>query len=182
MKYLLSLLVLSGCGCHEVSKVVGGTPGPQGLPGVNTVIEQSSASLVQCPAGGIILVSGIDNDVSGNISAGDSNIQSSIICSGINGTNGQNGQDAPIPAFTAVKAIAPCGVGSAPYKEVILLLADGSLLSSFSDNFAGQNTRLAFLPDGNYVNTDGSNCSFSVSTNGTTRTLSWSGGLESWGL
>lgn len=57
-----------------------------------------------------------------------------------------------------VSIIDPCGDAAGIWDEVFLQLSDGTLLASFSDNAAGQNTRFSVLTNGNYVTTDGSNC------------------------
>lgn len=183
--FILTALILTACGDQVVEHTTIGFPGPQGTPGINgapgapgygSIIEQAPAPVSACPDGGVTIVTAIDADYSFTITADDYNVYSTNVC------NGAPGRVAPASPLTPVEVIQPCGPGSAQYKEVILRLADGSLLSSFSDNAAGQNTRLALLPDGDYVDTDGSSCSFSVSTNGSTRSISWAGGSESWGL
>lgn len=116
---------------------------------------------------------------------------------GSNGTNGSNGSDGATgakgdkgdkgdtgnpgvtPSFTPVDYVQPCGP-TVPYKEVLLVLFDGSILGSFSDNASGLNTRFAFIPDGSYIDTDGSNCNFTVTHTAHTRTVSWSGGSKTW--
>ena len=54
----------------------------------------------------------------------------------------------------------------------------------FSDDGGGTNTRLSILIDGSFTTSDGSSCAFAVSTDTSTtpaiRTISWSGGSESW--
>lgn len=72
----------------------------------------------------------------------------------------------PTPSASIVDIVDPCGDSPGRVDEVLLILADGRVLVSFSDSANGANTRLALLPPGNYVTTDGSNCVFSVGTNG----------------
>jgi len=148
-----------------------GSPGPQGIPGpagspgpqgLTPVIAYAPASLTQCPGGGVIMI------VTTNVTV------SSIICNGVNGVS-----PSPSP-YTPTGVITPCGPNSSPYKEVLLLLQDGSLLSSFSDTASGSNTRFALLPDGSYEDTDASHCAFTISTSGKIRSITWTGGGESW--
>lgn len=101
---------------------------------------------------------------------------------GPTGSPGPQGSPAPASSFTPVKVVTPCGPNSSTYKEVLLVLADGSILASFSENANGKNTRLALIPDGSYVDTDSSACSFTVTTVGHTRYITWSGGGDSWSI
>lgn len=80
---------------------------------------------------------------------------------GTPGDDGVDGQDA------VLEVIDPCGDAPSVVDEILLRLADGSVLCSFSANANGQNTRLAILPPGSYVTTDGSNCHFTVTAQGT---------------
>lgn len=61
----------------------------------------------------------------------------------------------------------PCGAQNNSWNEVFLKLSDGSYVASFSDNANGLNTRFTLLKDGSYVTTDGTNCHFTVTGNGT---------------
>jgi hypothetical protein len=63
--------------------------------------------------------------------------------------------------------IAPCGQPSGVIKEVLLVLANGTILADFSDNVNGYNTRLAIIPPGTYMDTDGTGCVFQVHADGT---------------
>lgn len=82
------------------------------------------------------------------------------------GPKGDKGEQG-IPGEAAVlEVIDPCGDAPGIYDEVILRLANGQLLASFSQNASGLNTRFSILTAGNYVTTDGSNCHFSVSLDG----------------
>lgn len=65
-----------------------------------------------------------------------------------------------------VAFIDPCGNHPTKIDEVLLSLSDGSTLVSFSDSSNGLNTRFSVLGAGNYVTSDGTNCHFSVLTNG----------------
>jgi hypothetical protein len=101
---------------------------------------------------------------------------------GATGAQGQQGAQglAGASAMGIVQLIAPCGGTSSGWREELILLTDGSLLSDFSDlGSNGKNTRLALITDGTFVTTDGSGCTFTVQTSGQTRTLTWSDGSSS---
>lgn len=83
---------------------------------------------------------------------------------GADGRDGEDGSDTTSP-FLPVELVDPCGDTPGVYDEVFLRLANGKLLSSFSDNANGQNTRFSILVPGNYITTDGSHCSFTVDSN-----------------
>lgn len=177
MRHTISLCLLAACGS--------GPQGIQGPRGSNAITEISPASVTQCPAGGNIIVTATDLNEDGVIDNGDTNIQSAILCSGLpgatgatgaSGPSGASGAAAPETAYTPVQTVTPCGPASSSYKEVLLVLADGSILCDFSLNLAGQDTRLTLLPDGSYIDTDESGCEFTVSTLGDTRSITWAGG------
>lgn len=76
-------------------------------------------------------------------------------------------QLAIIKGYTGiVEVFNPCGDQNA-LDEVFLKLSDGRYLASFSETASGQNTRFSLLKDGNYQTTDGVQCKFTVSGNGT---------------
>lgn len=83
------------------------------------------------------------------------------------GTNGTNGQDATISPYDIVGIVDPCGTNPALHNEVFLKLENGTLVASFSDSSNGNNTRFSVLTPGNYVTTDGDNCTFTVTNTGT---------------
>lgn len=85
---------------------------------------------------------------------------------GATGPKGEQGEKADIPPYTAVNVIDPCGDAPNLIDEILLVLANGQVLVSFSDHKNGNNTRLALLPPGTYVTTDGSNCAFTVTSDG----------------
>jgi hypothetical protein len=171
MKYLLLplLLVLTSCGKNRFEVVY--TSAMNGKDGYNSVINVIN-SAPSCAAGGITVLAGIDVDNDGMVTSADENVQSSTVC---NGVNGQDGATAP---YAPVGTIAPCG-NTVQWKEQLLCLGNGKLLGSFSENINGYNTRLSFLNDGSYVNSDGSNCSFTVSTliDGSSK-VTWSSGFQ----
>lgn len=85
---------------------------------------------------------------------------------GTTGATGAKGADAPPTAYTVTSIIDPCGDAAGVVDEVLLKLANGQVLVSFSASSSGNNTRLAVLPPGNYVTTDGSNCHFTLTNDG----------------
>lgn len=148
-----------------------GTAGPQGAqgnPGSNgsngsdgadgySIVTQTATIAVNdviCPGGGTRLYLAQDTDRDGLWSPLDGHQQMMSIC---------NGVDAPPTPYTPVGFIDPCGDAPGVYDEVFMRLQNGMLLASFSDNFAGDNTRLSILSPGTYQTTDGDNCVFTVS-------------------
>ncbi len=168
-----------------------GSAGSAGSNGYNAVFTTVPATGAECSAGGITIVMAIDSDRSGTVSVNDLSYSSVTICNGVNGQDGQdgqnghdgqNGQDAPASAYTPIEPILACG-NNVAYKEVLLRLSNGQVLGSFSNNVNGDMTRLSFLPDGTFMNTDNSGCTFSLSTSvdGHTRSISWGGQVQmSW--
>lgn len=81
---------------------------------------------------------------------------------GTNGSNGVNGEDSE-SYFTILD---PCGNAPGLNDQILLKLADGTVISSDRDNNGGKNTRLARLEPGTYLTTDGDNCTFSIDMQG----------------
>ena len=157
---------------------VAGATGSAGTNGVSMVFQVVAATPAQCQAGGTNILMALDSDRSGNLSASDQNFQSTVLC------NGQDGKNAQTSSYTPVEPILACG-NAVAYKEVLLRLSDGQVLGSFSQDTGGTMTRLSFLPDGTYMNTDSSGCIFSLNTatDGKTRSISWQGATqETWSL
>ena len=150
-----------------------GTNGTDGAPGASCTV-QAVAPSGPAPNGGALIVCGSTSTLVLNGAPG------------APGPQGQPGPPAPPTAFSVVAIIDPCGDASGIIDEVLLRLANGQVLTSLSDNANGTNTRLGVLGDGSFVTTDGSNCAFTLSTDTTTspptRTITWSGGSESWPL
>lgn len=126
-----------------------GERGEQGDPGSNcTVANTITGATVFCEDGTIATISnGIDGI---NGSDGES----------IVGPQGEPGQDAPPTPFTVVELIDPCGQ-EAVFDEVLLRMADGSLMAHYS---AGGNQFLTLVPPGSYATTDGTGCTFIVTS------------------
>lgn len=147
-----------------------GANGSDGKDGNGVAFAVVAATVQQCPSGGSTILMATDVGNTGVYSVTAPNQQSMTVC---------NGQNATVPAYSPVEAIYACG-NNVAYKEVLLRLQNGQVLGSFSNNTAGDMTRLAFLPDGNFMNTDNSGCQFSLSTSsdGKTRSISWSGHVQ----
>ncbi len=95
---------------------------------------------------------------------------------GITGTSGTPGQDAPQSIYMPVAVIQPCGSVSSTYKEVLLGLAGGDLLSEFTGGSSTDQVRNTLIPDGSYYNTDSSQCNFTISTlSNSNRLVTWDG-------
>jgi hypothetical protein len=155
-----------------------GANGIDGKDGVGVVFAQLDATIDQCPSGGRVLVIASDTENIGQYSNSSENKQSIVTC------NGSPGKDT---SFDLLTAIAPCGMDSEPGlgKEILLCLSDGSVISSFSDNASGKNTRLAFIPlNVQLQDTDGSLCIFMATKNENNDTIiQWnpgSNGKTSW--
>jgi hypothetical protein len=169
------------CDGQTGTQGVAGAAGTAGSNGMNAVFQVVPAPADVCANGGSTILLALDAFNTGAYSALDPSQQSVTIC---NGTNGTNGTNAPPTPYTTVEPIMPCG-NTVAYKEVLLRLSNGQVLASFSDNTKGLNTRLAFIPDGSYIDTDDSSCNFqlSTSTDGTTRSISWFGQVqETWSV
>lgn len=149
-----------------------GAAGPAGANGHNAVFSIVPANTEVCSNGGSVIMMALDIHNTGVYSAELPQQQSATIC---NGSNGMNAEPSP---YQIVDVITPCGVTVAN-KEVLLRLQNGQLLATVSDNVNGYNTRLAFVVDGNYVNTDPSACTFSIRTQNKTRSISWGGSVQS---
>lgn len=185
---LVLLATLSACGGYRSGRDgtngVNGTNGSNGTNGQNghdganghsTVFSTAVASATQCPAGGSILMIGVDLDDNNSLDVTDGNVQTLVTCNGTNGQDGAKGDkgdtgdqgpagsDAPPTQFTPVALVNPCGNAPGIWNEVFLKLADGTILASFSDNANGKNTRFSVLTDGTYQTTDGDNCVFTLS-------------------
>lgn len=151
-----------------------GAAGPAGANGHNAVFSITSANSETCTNGGVVILMALDVNDTGVYSAELPQQQSATIC------NGQNGMAAPASPYQIVDAIKTCG-DTVANKEVLLRLQNGQLLATVSDNVSGYNTRLSFVVDGNYVNTDKSGCTFSIATQNKTRSISWGGQVRvSW--
>jgi hypothetical protein len=164
-----------------------GTNGANGTNGYSSLTSLIAATVLQCPNGGVTILTGLDLDRDSNLS-GLEVTSSATVCNGANGasgqagTNGTNGANGGTISFSLVQAIMPCGSSSSPWKEVLLGLQGGQLLSSFSENANGLNTRFSFIPNGTYQDTDSSGCNFTVTGDGSTVSdIGWGAGSNGYG-
>jgi len=82
---------------------------------------------------------------------------------GINGTNGTNGASSILQVINLRHDI--CGESTVNFSEVVIKLADGRYLASFSDDVNGYNTRFTILVQGiGYQTTDNTNCRFMLNS------------------
>lgn len=171
MIFLAMLLVLSSCAVR-ITEELTYTPGFPGIDGANALINLVDAA-GECENGGFIILTATDTDRSGDISALDTNVKSATLCNGVDGQSGEagsNGLDAVLGAATPVALIDPCGQTPGYVNEVLLRLADGQILASFSDSASGLNTRFGITGAGSYMTTDGTGCYFNVGADGV---VSW---------
>lgn len=154
---LHSLQALIGCAAED-------TPPKDGQDGYSAVFEVVPAPTL-CPNGGNAFIAALDANRDGVVSEGDLNLTTTAICNGIDGVQGPAGQDG-VNGSDGKDAVAelidPCGDAPGVVDEVLIKLADGRVLASFSANVQGLYTRLAVLPPGTYMTTDGSGCVFSI--------------------
>lgn len=82
---------------------------------------------------------------------------------GVAGHNGTNGTSSILQVINLRRDV--CQESLVNFSEVIIKLADGTYLASFSDNVNGYNTRFTILvPNISYQTTDGTNCRFMINS------------------
>lgn len=125
---------------------ISGLPGPQGVPGQDGVDGKN----------GVDGRDGIDGEQGEQGQAGPQ------------GGRGEDGQDAQQSEYDIVSIVSLCpnnssvhsnGKGNVKGNEILLRLADGSLLAVFS---SGGKVFMASIGPGSYVTTDGRSCKFTV--------------------
>ena len=146
--FIVSLLLATAPGCSKDVHYVRGLDGENGANAVFSVAPAPS-----CEFGGYTLLAAADLNGNGVLDSEDGNIASLSVC---------NGLSAPPTAFTPVGLLDPCGDAPGRADEVLLLLSNGTVLASFSDNQNGLNTRFSVLENGYYRTTDGDNCYFTL--------------------
>lgn len=188
---LTTLVFISGCGSEiDRSYALKGDPGPQGekgdpgadgqdgVDGTNGTnghnsllsLTRGTVSSAVCTSLNALLVkSGVDSNDNNVLENSEVNA-ASFVCDGQTGPQGPQGPAGPTGTYQIISIIDPCGDASGIYDEVLLKLANGTIIASFSDNANGNNTRFSLIPAGSYVTTDGSNCHFSVDGSGN---VSW---------
>jgi hypothetical protein len=179
-KFLVTILAVVLASCQPKSPIDGNS-------GHNALFSFLSNNPA-CTAEGSLVTMGLDKNDNGVLDVNE--VQYSMdVCNGIKGdiggigpvgNTGPAGATAPISAFTPVDVITPCGASSAHYKEVLLGLANGDILSEFTGNGGIANV---FIPDGSYYDTDTSSCNFTVSTSANgDRSILWNGSSHSGGV
>lgn len=74
----------------------------------------------------------------------------------------------------AIQAVVdPCGDHPGELDELLLVLNNGSVIATLSADNGGSWTRLVSLENGNYVTTDSTNCSFSISKSDTVTSIAF---------
>lgn len=146
MKYSLIVVSLFLVACGK------GVPGEQGVKGDTgatgptgsscTVQQANNGAIISCSDGSSVLVLNGTN--------------------GTNGRDGTNGVNAVPSAYSIVEIIDPCGPMTGYYNEILLRLADRTLIAFFED---GSQRFLAEITPGTYKTTDKQNCIFTISSN-----------------
>lgn len=170
MKYLLLLLLLTGCGeMKELSNRIDSVEDDiynikQRIAALEFKLETTMFSVETFQS----LLEAVDLSNDGAVQLLQVNL--AILETSVTNTTAQlavlNGYQ-HITAF-----INPCGDNPNKFDEVLLKVynfdtSSYSLISSFSDNANGFNTRFSVLPVGGpYTTTDGDNCQFSVAADG----------------
>lgn len=154
---LLISLFIFGCGTdpiyltNEYIPVVGPT-GPKGDKGDKgdscTVMQAENGAIILCQDGTSVLVlNGKDGEKGEQGDKGD------------RGDNGENGVTPGVSPYNIVAIIDPCGPDSNHFDEILIRLANNTLIAFFED---GGKRFLASLPPGNYETTDRQKCRFTV--------------------
>lgn len=105
----------------------------------------------------------------------------SMVQCGVTSSVINNGADAPVVQFDVIEYIDPCGPQGS-YDEVLLRLHNGTVLALFTSNMNGDYPRLALIPDGTFTTSDGTSCTFTLSSANGMRTITWTGYTSSWNL
>jgi hypothetical protein len=160
MKVLLLTVLVALVSCGRGDLILVEQIGKDGISLVasNGVLIANSA----CTTGGNVTSIYQDIDKNGSVTLGIDKLQSTFItCNGIEGSAGATGSSSILTIIDLKHDI--CGQASSNFSEVIIKLADGRYLASFSDNVYGDNTRFTILVKNvNYSATDGSNCRFKI--------------------
>lgn len=82
---------------------------------------------------------------------------------GQDGAVGPAGQNAPPTPYTPIGLENPCGDAPSVADEIFIRMANGDLIASYG---TGNSVRFAVLTPGNYVTTDGDNCTFTIAADG----------------
>jgi hypothetical protein len=102
-----------------------GAAGPTGQNGVSIVFTTITATVIQCPAGGTVLLLALDTDGNGVLDNGDTDQQAIVTCNGTNGSNGTNGTNGS-NGYSGVISVTPTATGC-PNGGFTLLTATDTL-------------------------------------------------------
>jgi cell division protein FtsB len=129
------------------------------LPSLNDTAAisalQSQVTLIQ--ASNVSLESRIE-DLENDIGTPVTGLQSLVVQNNIQITQLINNHN-------ITKIVDPCGDGPG-FDEVLLKTSSGKVLASFSQSSSALSTRFSVLPPGTYTTTDGTSCTFTVSSTG----------------
>lgn len=121
-----------------------GPQGPSGTPGASCTVTRvlstdtgNGGALISCEDGTSVVV--------------------------YDGVDGQNGASTPATPYTITEIIDPCGDTPGQFDEVLLRLADGTLLAHYA---SGNQQFLTSIGPGNYITTDGDACRFTINSSG----------------
>lgn len=145
-----------------------GVSGTNGTNGHSAAFSMASADSSICPNGGSVIKMGVDLNNDGILQTSEVT-QAAVLC------NGLNGADSSPSVFMPVTAITPCGPTSSLYKEVLLGMFGGAILSEFTGGSNTNQIRNILVPDGSYYDTDSSQCNFTVSSSSNNRSVIWNG-------
>jgi hypothetical protein len=172
-------VVCTLAGCNPDTNKTGpvGPAGPKGLPGENcSVIEAVNGAIISCQDNSVLIVNGSQGIPGLKGLDGATGVDGQDGTPGAAGEKGETGEIGPMgPAgadsvYQITELIDPCGPTPGFVNEILLKLANGQLVASFSSNSSGANTRLGVLPPGNYQTTDtsevGKRCRFTVTLTG----------------
>ena len=144
-----------------------GPRGPAGAPGSSCAVRADG--LVSCGDGSSYQIpapkvgpAGADGADGQSCSIADVDNGAIITCGEehVVIVDGADGADAPPTAYSVTELIDPCGDSPGKYDEVLLRLANGTLLAHYAD---GAKQFLAVIGPGTYVTTDYQSCVFTVS-------------------
>lgn len=174
MKYLLLVLLLSGCGeMKELSsRITSVEDDVNSIKQQIALLEQGLAVQVSTIESLESLVDSLTNSNAASISI----LQANILVLQANAVN-TTAQLAVLNGYQHIIGfVNPCGDNPNRYDEVFFKVYNAStnsysLIASFSDNVNGLNTRFSVIaPGGPYMTTDGDNCQFRVAADGFTIT------------
>lgn len=160
------------CG-DEVVTIADGTNGKDGSNGVDgkdgescKVEAVSNGSIITCPNGSNTLVINGKDGVNGtngvNGTDGKDGKDGRDGTDGKNGKDGTDGKDATPSAYSFTEIIDPCGKQSS-FDEVLFKTVSGTIIAHYSH---GSKQFLTLVPPGRYVTTDGTNCYFTITSDG----------------